>query len=117
MSNIYCGNNKFEPTLVDGSRSLGTRYSCLKKGIRTGYAMDVDENFKKPYQPIVVDKKYCGRKTALPDGYSRFGGLHECYQAGVGVGKRKKATSHKPKRKSRRKPKRKSRKSTKKKSR
>ena len=89
--NIYCGNNAHHPDLVNGIRTLGTRHQCLRKGIQNGESLPVDPSFLLPYQPINPEKKYCGDRQAIPDGYDRMGGLYECYLSGVGVGKKKKA--------------------------
>jgi hypothetical protein len=91
MNPIYCGNNAYHPDLLSGDRTLGTRYTCLQKGKDNGYSQPADPNFLLPYQPIDATKKYCGNKAALPVGYSRFGGLYECYLKGMGVGKKLKA--------------------------
>ena len=91
MNNIYCGNNALHTDLVNGTRVLGTRQQCLQKGIQKGNALPVDPQFLLPYTPIVPNTKYCGNLTVLPAGYTRFGGLYECYLSGVGVGKRMKA--------------------------
>lgn len=104
---IYCGNNAEHPHLRSGKKIIGTRYQCLQKGLNNGRNMPVDPTFLLPYRPIIKDKKYCGTKNNLPSGYDRFGGLHECYQMGVGVGKRETAKNSKNKR-SKRKNKRKS---------
>lgn len=91
MNTIYCGNNAQHPDLVNGTKVLGSRYSCLQKGKNNGFNQPVDPNFLLPYQPIDTTRKYCGNKNALPVGYDRFGGLYECYLSGVGVGKKLKA--------------------------
>lgn len=93
---MYCGNNANNPSLVNGTKVLGTRYACLKKGKAFGYAQPVDPNFLVPYQPIDPTKKYCGNNNILPDGYDRFGNLYECYLKGVGVGKKLKAEDNNP---------------------
>lgn len=108
---IYCGNNANHSELRNGTKTLGTRLQCLKKGIQNGKSLPVDPEFKKPYRPIIREKKYCGNLEDLPDGYHRFGGLHECYLSGVGVGKRMKAKSKRKSKKSKRKSRRKSKKS------
>ena len=114
--NIYCGNNAHHPPLINGEKRLGTRNECLQKGIRIGNSMPVDPYFTLPYSPIDKTKKYCGPSSNLPAGYDRFGGLHECYSCGVGVGKRQKVSkvskkSRKRKSASKRKSAKKSRKS------
>jgi len=88
---MYCGNNANNPSLTNGTKVLGTRYKCLQKGKRFGYAQPVDPNFLVPYQPIDTTRKYCGNSSVLPDEYDRFGNLYECYLTGVGVGKKLKA--------------------------
>lgn len=88
---MYCGNNANNPSLTNGTKVLGTRYSCLKKGKTFGYAQPIDPNFLVPYQPIDPTKKYCGNSDILPVEYDRFGNLYECYLKGVGVGKKLKA--------------------------
>lgn len=89
--NIYCGNNGQHPQLLNGTKVLGTRYGCLQKGLQRGNSLPVDPAFLLPYTPIVPNTKYCGNQNNLPNGYTRFGGLHECYLSGIGVGKRLKA--------------------------
>ena len=91
MNTIYCGNNSQHPDLLNGSKTLGTRYSCLQKGKNNGFNQPVDPNFLLPYNPIDTTRKYCGNNNILPVGYDRFGGLYECYLSGVGVGKKLKA--------------------------
>ena len=113
---IYCGNNGAHPHLRSGKKIVGTRYQCLQKGLNNGKNMPIDPTFLLPYRPIIKDKKYCGTKNNLPPGYDRFGGLHECYQMGVGVGKRETAKKSKSKRKSKRKSVRKSKRKIKRKS-
>ncbi len=98
--NIYCGNNAQHPPLINGQKKLGTRNECLLKGIRIGNSLPVDPYFTLAYSPIDKTKKYCGPLANLPAGYDRFGGLHECYSCGVGVGKRQKASKKSRKRKS-----------------
>jgi hypothetical protein len=92
---IYCGNNKLHPDLENGTRRLGTRSECFRKGLKNGLALPVDELFTKPYEPINKEKKYCGDEEKMPYGFDRLGGLHECYLKGVGTGKRKKAMNSK----------------------
>jgi hypothetical protein len=107
---MYCGNNANHSDLLNGKKTLGTRYSCLLKGKSFGFESEPDKNFLKPYNPIDKTKKYCGNSDVLPDGYDRFGGLYECYLKGIGVGKKLKAETYykKSKRKSRNKKNRKS---------
>lgn len=93
---MYCGNNANNPSLINGTKVLGTRYTCLQKGKAFGYAQPIDPNFLVSYQPIDPTKKYCGNNNILPDGYDRFGNLYECYLKGVGVGKKLKAENNNP---------------------
>ena len=88
---IYCGNNKLNSKLVDGSLELGTRYTCLRKGIMKGKNLPYDYDYAGEYEPIVTEKIYCGNKNKLPEGYNRFGSITECLQKGIGLGKRIKA--------------------------
>ena len=90
---IYCGNNRLSNKLVDGNYELGTRYKCLKKGIMTGQNMPYDSEYAGEYEPIIIQKIYCGNKNNLPEEYDRFGSITECLQKGIGLGKRIKATS------------------------
>lgn len=92
FNKIYCGNNSQHPDLLNGTKVLGNRYSCLQKGKNNGFNQPIDPNFLLPYQPIDTTRKYCGNKNSIPIGYDRFGGLYECYLSGVGVGKKLKAT-------------------------
>jgi hypothetical protein len=90
---IYCGNNANHNALVNGQVRLGTRFECLQKGKQIGLAQPVDPSFAQPYQPIDPLRKYCGNQANIPNGYNRFGTLHECMLTGIGVGKRIKATN------------------------
>ena len=112
---IYCGNNKLNSKLVDGSLELGTRYTCLRKGIMKGKNLSYDSDYAGKYEPIVTQKIYCGNKNNLPEEYDRFGSITECLQKGIGLGKsikakRKKSRSRKRKKSRSRKRKRKSQK-------
>lgn len=88
---IYCGNNAKHPDLRNGTKILGNRYLCLKRGIGIGLNLPLDPSANGPYSPIDKTKYYCGKTTKLPPGYDRFGSLPKCLSVGVGVGKRKKA--------------------------
>lgn len=35
----------------------------------------------------MIQRKYCGTKTNLPDGYTRKGSPYECFRAGIKIGK------------------------------
>lgn len=88
---MYCGNNALNPQVTSGQVALGTRYSCMRKGIGRGMNLPYDPNYLAPYTPIDNTKIYCGNDLLLPDGYDRFGSLPECLQKGVGIGKRERA--------------------------
>lgn len=88
MTTIYCGNNAANTELTSGNSILGTRYSCLKKGIGRGMNMPPDPTYTGPYIPIDNRKMYCGANTQLPDEYDYMGNLPHCLQKGIGVGKK-----------------------------
>ena len=88
---IYCGNNSSHPSISSGKKKIGTRETCLRKGIKVGIAQPVDPAYLSKYTPIDKTKKYCGEESNLPSGYDRFGNLYECFSTGIGVGKRIKA--------------------------
>ena len=116
MTQIYCGNNGAEPSLLSGEQILGTRYTCMQKGIGRGLHLPYDSKYTGAYVPIDNRKIYCGNKDILPTGYDFFGTLPHCIQKGVGIGKKIRAEQgpskrrKSPKRKSKRRksPKRKS---------
>jgi hypothetical protein len=88
---IYCGNNALDSDIVNGNSQLGTRYSCMRKGIGTGLTLPYDAKYAGEYEPIDNRKIYCGNSDNLPDGYDSFGNLPQCLQKGVAIGKRQKA--------------------------
>ena len=88
---IYCGNNQLDPELVNGNRELGTRNTCLRKGIGVGLNLPYDEKYQGEYIPIDNRRIYCGNEEILPNGYDRFGNIAQCLQKGVALGKRQKA--------------------------
>lgn len=95
MSNsIYCGNNRLNRYLVNNSKTLGTKYKCLKIGIQKGKSLPVDTNYIGPYEPIDDTKIYCGNSNRLKNQYDRFGNLAECLQKGIGIGKKIKANEN-----------------------
>lgn len=79
MAKIYCGNN------ILNSDTKGTRYQCLKKGIRIGMTTDDFELYLS--QNKTNNKFYCGNSPELPINYNRFGSTVECISRGFGVGK------------------------------
>jgi len=88
---IYCGNNALDSDVVNGTSQLGTRYSCMRKGIGTGLNLPYDAKYAGEYEPIDNRKIYCGNGDNLPDGYDRLGNLSQCLQKGVAIGKRQRA--------------------------
>jgi hypothetical protein len=86
--NIYCGNNQFDPDILNGSLELGTRYRCLQKGFGKGLHLPYDSKYAGDYQPIDDTKIYCGNRDNLPENYDRFGNLPQCLQKGIALGKR-----------------------------
>ena len=89
--NLYCGNNQLDEDLVNGSAIIGTRFSCLRKGIGKGKSMPYNKKFAGPFQPISNRNIYCGEANALPNGYQTFGENFECLQKGIGLGQRQKS--------------------------
>ena len=92
MPGIYCGNNSENTNLKNGTVRLGNRYSCLRKGIGKGLHEPKDPAYVGSYSPIDKRKVYCGKLPTLPENYDLMGGLPQCLQKGIGVGKRKKAS-------------------------
>lgn len=88
---LYCGNNALDPDLLAGDIILGTRYTCLKRGIGQGLHLPLDQKYTRGYEPIDKRRIYCGDKATLPKGYYSMGNLPQCLQKGVGIGKKKKA--------------------------
>jgi len=89
--NIYCGNNLLHENLVNGTSVLGTRYSCMRKGIGRALFEPADSAYLNNYQPIDNRKIYCGNNQELPVNYDYMGNLPMCLQKGIGIGKRLKA--------------------------
>ena len=110
MKEIYCGNNKLDTDVLSGKKVIGTRYSCMQKGIGYGLQLPYDYKYNQKYTPIDNINLYCGNKNILPSNYDFFGTLPFCIQKGIGIGKKIKAEQTlKKKRKSKNKsPKRKS---------
>ena len=91
MNKIYCGNNALDPELLAGDIILGTRYTCLKRGIGKGLHLPLDQKYTRGYEPIDKRRIYCGNKAKLPKGYYSMGNLPQCLQKGIGIGKKKKS--------------------------
>lgn len=84
---IYCGNNGINRDLVNGNKVIGTRYTCMKKGVGIGLNMPVDPDYLSGYVPIDSTRVYCGNARRKPQGYDRMGNNPECLRKGVGQGK------------------------------
>ena len=91
MNKIYCGNNALDPELLAGDIILGTRYTCLKRGIGQGLHLPLDQKYTRGYEPIDKRRIYCGNKAKLPKSYYSMGNLPQCLQKGIGIGKKKKS--------------------------
>jgi hypothetical protein len=81
---MYCGNNRLDRRVIDGTLDIGTRYGCLRQGIGKGRLLDP---YTEPYEPLFNETIYCGNKNRLPRGYDRFGSNIDCFRKGVGIGK------------------------------
>ena len=90
MAGIYCGSNSLNPQLVanGGVKTIGSRHQCLRKGIGQGLHMPVDLGYNSPYQAIDPRRFYCGDNAVLPAGYTANGTLQQCFNTGIGVGRR-----------------------------
>ena len=84
----YCGNNAQHQDLLSGNKTLGTRYSCLRKGIGIGLNQPLDPTYGGLYTPIDDRRIYCGNDTVLPADYDLMGKLPWCLSKGVGIGKK-----------------------------
>jgi hypothetical protein len=91
MNRIYCGNNAKSVDILSGNKIIGTRYTCMKKGIGKGLNLPFDNNYVGDYEPIDTRKIYCGDAENLPDDYDLMGSLSQCLQKGIGIGKKQKA--------------------------
>ena len=87
----YCGNNRLNRNLLNNTKTLGTRYKCLKIGIQKGRNLPIDQDYLDPYDPIDKTKIYCGKEDILTKNYDRMGNLGDCLRKGIGIGKRQKA--------------------------
>ncbi len=96
MPEIYCGNNSSDVGLLNGSKVLGTRSRCLRKGVGRGMYLPYDANYLGAYTPIDERNIYCGDDQQLPEGYSSMGNLPQCLVKGIGIGKKKRAEKGPP---------------------
>nr|QEA08331.1 putative protein 378R [Iridovirus Liz-CrIV] len=85
---LYCGNNARDEGLINGTKILGTRYQCLKKGIGKGLNEPILK-YNNDYEPIENVRIYCGN-GALPNNKDRFGTRDECLRKGFAVGQKQK---------------------------
>jgi hypothetical protein len=88
---IYCGNNGRDEGLRNGSKILGTRYQCLKKGIGRGLKEPI-LSYTDDYEPIDQVKVFCGNGNILPQNKDRLGTRGECLRKGFAVGQKQKYT-------------------------
>ena len=86
---LYCGNNARDEGLINGTKVLGTRYQCLKKGVGKGLSEPV-LSYNDEYEPIENLKIFCGNGTILPQNKDRFGTRDECLRKGFAVGQKQK---------------------------
>jgi len=96
MPELYCGNNSSDVGLLNGSKVLGTRSRCLRKGVGRGMRLPYDPTYLGAYTPIDGRNIYCGDQQQLPDGYSTMGNLPQCLVKGIGIGKKKRAEKGPP---------------------
>jgi len=90
MDNIYCGNNRLDSRVVDGTLRIPTNpYQCFRKGVGKGLSMPLDQSYGSGYDPIDRTKLWCG-SGPMPrnQGYTRRGSNVQCLRKGVGVGKK-----------------------------
>ena len=88
---MYCGNNLANKKLLNNQVELGTRYTCMRRGIGKGLNMPFDNSYLGEYIPIDDTQIYCGNSDNFPNGYDRIGSLNQCFSKGVGIGIKQKA--------------------------
>ena len=88
--NTYCGNNRLEPSVLNGTRRIGTRYECLKKGFGIGKTLPRMDGL---YEAIDERTYYCGNANRLPNGYDLMGSPSICLRKGIGNGRTKSAVT------------------------
>jgi hypothetical protein len=86
---LYCGNNARDEGLRNGTKILGTRYQCLKKGVGKGLSEPIF-TYNEEYEPIENMRIFCGNGTVLPQDKNRFGTRDECLRKGFAVGQNQK---------------------------
>lgn len=90
--NLYCGNNRLDPRVLDGSLIIPDphrgKYFCFKKGIGKGLSLPYDASYGNGYDPINNEKVWCGVGPIPNASYSRAGSAAQCFQKGVGIGKK-----------------------------
>jgi len=82
--NTYCGNNRLEPSVVNGTRRIGTRPECLKKGFGVGMSMPRGDD---AFEAIDSRSYYCGGANRLPRDYDLMGSPSICLRKGIGAGR------------------------------
>ncbi|CCV02510.1 Serine/threonine protein kinase [Armadillidium vulgare iridescent virus] len=85
----YCGNNAKDEGLTNGTKVLGNRFQCLRKGIGRGLNEPIF-TYSEEYEPIENIKVYCGNNANLPRDKDRFGTRDECLRKGFAVGQKQK---------------------------
>ena len=83
---LYCGNNRNDEKLMNGTHIIGTRFECFQNGVGKGRSMPCDPAYRREYDPIDKTKTYCGKGLVLPEGYDRYGSNQECLRKGFGRG-------------------------------
>ena len=96
MPEVYCGNNSSDVGLLNGSKVLGTRSRCLRKGVGRGMRLPYDPTYLGAYTPIDNRNIYCGDQEQIPEGYSAMGNLPQCLVKGIGICKKKRAEKGPP---------------------
>lgn len=90
--NLYCGNNRLDPRVLDGSLIIPDphrgKHLCFKKGIGKGLSLPMDPSYGNGYEAINNEKVWCGVGPIPNASYSRTGSIAQCFQKGVGVGKK-----------------------------
>ncbi|AHL67589.1 hypothetical protein DH26_gp096 [Chloriridovirus anopheles1] len=84
---VYCGNNALNYDIINGTKLIGTRYQCFKKGVGAGLKEPILQPLDD-YAPIDQTKIYCGKRDTLPADKDRFGTASECLRKGFGVGQK-----------------------------
>jgi hypothetical protein len=84
--NIYCGNNNLDDGLTTGTKRLGSKNECLRRGYGSGYHAPLNPKMGDPYVAVDPRRYYCGDNPVVPAGYDFDGSPSKCIQKGFGVG-------------------------------